>query len=158
MEECSNVWRMIVFRYFSCLGSFFQVFEQVKKWLILELYEMIRLSHAVAWWFILIFLSDLGEHGGVLSFFKKGSASKYFQPLWSVSTIFWVGRGAGYTVFDKNCQNMLYSCVLNAFCFALQSSLRGRSLKTYNKCWNLSISSRLGPFLHFLGRSRSSWY
>ena len=33
---------------FSCLGSFLQIFGQVKEWLISELCEMIKVTHIVA--------------------------------------------------------------------------------------------------------------
>ena len=45
IEECSNFWKTITFRYANSLGRFPQVFRQVKKWLILGLHEMIRVLH-----------------------------------------------------------------------------------------------------------------
>ena len=64
--------------------------------------------------------------------------------------------GADHTVFGKNFEIMLYGLVPNGFYFPLRSSSGGRSEETYKECPNLSISSRLDPFLHFLVRSRSS--
>ena len=41
-EGCSNLWKMIIFRAYSCFGLVPQVFGQVKEWLMLELHKMIR--------------------------------------------------------------------------------------------------------------------
>ena len=62
---------MTAFRYFLLLGPFFQVFLEVKKFLILELHEMIRVSHVVAWSIIFILLCDLSRHRGVLKLMKN---------------------------------------------------------------------------------------
>ena len=39
---------MVSFSIFSGLGTFFYVFGTVKQWLILELHEMITVTHVVA--------------------------------------------------------------------------------------------------------------
>ena len=62
---------MIALGIFNFLGPFFQVFGQVKKWLILELHK-IRVPYAVASPLIFILLCDLGRHGGVFQFIKIG--------------------------------------------------------------------------------------
>ena len=40
---------------FRRLGPFPQVFGQVKEWLTLKLYNIIRVSHIVAWPFVFFF-------------------------------------------------------------------------------------------------------
>ena len=48
-EECSKLWKMIVFSIFSRLGPFpFQVFGHVQEWLMLILNKIIRAWHVVA--------------------------------------------------------------------------------------------------------------
>ena len=47
-EECSKLWKMIVFSIFSRLGPFPQVFGHVQEWLMLILNKIIRAWHVVA--------------------------------------------------------------------------------------------------------------
>ena len=61
---------------FNFLGH---VFGQAKKWLMLKLHEMIRVSHAVACSFISILLCDLGRHGGVPKFIKNDQCLSIFN-------------------------------------------------------------------------------
>ena len=70
---------------FSCLSPFFKVFGQVKKWLILELHEMIRVSYAVAYPFFFILLCDYGWHGGVIKFIKNSQILSIFNCCGSFS-------------------------------------------------------------------------
>ena len=48
-EECSKLWKMIVFSIFSRLGPFPQVFGHVQEWLMLILNKIIRAWHVVAY-------------------------------------------------------------------------------------------------------------
>ena len=50
---------MFILANFSCLCHFPQVFGQVKEWLILELHEMIRMPHVVAYPKVFILVCDL---------------------------------------------------------------------------------------------------
>ena len=54
------------FSVFTRLGLFPYVFAQVKEWLVLELHEMIRMLHAVAYPVTFNLLCDLGQQLGVL--------------------------------------------------------------------------------------------
>ena len=47
-QACSNLRKMIKFKYFKRLGLFPQVFGQIKEWLMLKLYEIIRVEHEFA--------------------------------------------------------------------------------------------------------------
>ena len=52
---------------------------KVKKWLILELHEMMRVSYAVACPFVFILLCDFVRHGGVLKFMKNSQFLSIFH-------------------------------------------------------------------------------
>ena len=59
------------YKYFYQLGLFPQVFSQVNEWPILELYEMIRVSHVVARPVVFILFDDRCLQGGVLKNMKN---------------------------------------------------------------------------------------
>ena len=56
----------------------FLYFRQVPTWLILELHEMIRVSHAVACPMVFILICDLGRHRGLLKLMKNGQFEVFF--------------------------------------------------------------------------------
>ena len=85
---------------FCHLCPFPQVFGQVKEWLILELYEMIRVWHIRAWpvvLFCFVILVDKEECSNIW----KMVSFKDFRTLWSVSSRIWAVLGADHTVFHK---------------------------------------------------------
>ena len=49
---------------------------------------------------------------------------------------------------------MSHSCVTNGFYFSLRSRSGGKSVQTYEECWDLSIFSCLGPSLQFFGQAK----
>ena len=51
---------------FSCFGLVFVLLGPVKEWLIIELHEMMKVSHKFACPNVFILLCDHGQHGGVL--------------------------------------------------------------------------------------------
>ena len=57
--------------FFTRLGPFPHVFRHVKMWLILELHEIIRVSHLVTCPVVFILFNDWGWHGGVTKIVKK---------------------------------------------------------------------------------------
>ena len=59
------------FHIFSRFGHFPQVFEQVNEWLILELHEMIKVSHLAASPVVFILFYDRDWQGGVLKLMKN---------------------------------------------------------------------------------------
>ena len=79
---------------------------------------------------------------------------KYFRPLWSVFSKFWVGPGPDQTGFYKYCEIMLYSYVPN-FNFSWRSRLGGGSAQTYEECSNLSIFCRFDHFPHVFGQFKA---
>ena len=62
---------MIILGIFSCLNPFRQFFRQVKEWLLLKLYEMIRMSYVVECPIVFVYLCHLGWQGGVLKLMKN---------------------------------------------------------------------------------------
>ena len=77
----------LFFSIFGCFGPFPQVFGQVKEQLLLELHEMIRVSHAVACPMGFNLFCDRGQQGGV-QIYKKLSFSGIFSRLSSFSQDF----------------------------------------------------------------------
>ena len=71
---------------FSSLGPFSQDFGQVKEWDILELHEMIRMWHVIAFMTIFILLSGQGQQRGELKRMKNGHF-KYFFTVWVIVTM-----------------------------------------------------------------------
>ena len=71
MEECSNLRKMIISGTFSRLGPFSQVLGQVKEWDILELHEMMKVSHLVGCPMVFNLLYDLSQQAGVLKLTKN---------------------------------------------------------------------------------------
>ena len=53
------------------MGTFPQVFRQVKEWLIFELHEVIRVLHVVACMMDFDLLCDQGKQEGVLKLMKN---------------------------------------------------------------------------------------
>ena len=49
--------------------------------------------------FVFSLLSNLGRHRGVSEQINNVVSFKYFWPLWSASSRFWVDLGADHTVF-----------------------------------------------------------
>ena len=67
---------MIIFGvFFSRLGTFPQVFGQVKEWLILELQEMIKVPHEIACAIDFDLICNRGQQGKVL----KPTKNDHFQ-------------------------------------------------------------------------------
>ena len=60
-----------IFSSFIRLGTFPQVFRQVKEWLILELHEVIRVLHVVACMMDFNLLCYQGKQEGVLKLMKN---------------------------------------------------------------------------------------
>lgn len=56
---------------FSRLGSFPQVLGQTKRCPMLELYEILKLPHVVAFTFFFIFYCDRVRHAGLLKLMKN---------------------------------------------------------------------------------------
>ena len=73
-----------LFGVFSRLGHFFQVFWQVKEWLILELHEMIKVPHAVSFPMNFDLLCYRVQQRGVL----KRMKNDYFLVFSVVRVIF----------------------------------------------------------------------
>ena len=97
---------------------------------LLELNELIRVLHLLAWLVVFILVCDLGRHRGVLKHEK-----------WSVLSIFGhcstfpqeIGQvfGADLTVFYKNCGSIFHNCVPSGFYCALKSRSAVRSAQAY---------------------------
>ena len=58
--------------YLFATYALFLNFSKVRRWLILELHEMIRVSHVVTWPVVFILICDLVRHGGLLKLTKNG--------------------------------------------------------------------------------------
>ena len=65
----------------SRLAPFYRVFAQVKEWLILELHEMIRARHVVAYPIVYILFYDREWLGGEFQFMKNNHFLIFFCRL-----------------------------------------------------------------------------
>ena len=92
--------------YFQPLMPYFLSFRQVRTCLILELHEITRMLHIVAFPMVFIQLCDVGQHGRLLKLMKNVNF-KYCRPLWLVYSRFCAGPGA-YLELYKNDENMFY--------------------------------------------------
>ena len=104
-EECSKLRKMIIFQYFWSFGYFFPSFwvgqgmaycfvievnrvecyylqKKVKEQHILEQYEMIRVSHLVAWLMVFKLPCHHSRQAGVLELTKKFNFN-YFLYVWT---------------------------------------------------------------------------
>ena len=70
-EECSKLWKKIFYSVFSRLDPFPQVFRQVKKCLVLQLHEIVRVVHEVACPIVFILIYDRYWQGEVLKIMKN---------------------------------------------------------------------------------------
>ena len=80
-EECSNLLKINIFNIFSRLGFFPQVFGQVKKWLMLDLHETIRVFHLVGCPIVFICFSNRDWQGRVLKIMKSDHFFSIFNCL-----------------------------------------------------------------------------
>ena len=71
LKVIRNDFKKSFYKYFYQLGLFPQVFSQVNEWPILELYEMIRVSHVVVCPVVFILFDDRCLQGGVLKIMKN---------------------------------------------------------------------------------------
>ena len=74
---------------FSRLGSFPQVLGQTKRCPILELHEILKLPHVVAFTIFFYFLLWSSSTCRIAQTYEKWPFLKHFQPMWSVSSRFW---------------------------------------------------------------------
>ena len=132
-------------------------FRYMKTWLILELHEIVRASHVVTCPIGFILLWDIGRHEEVLKLCTLVSFT-YFLPFCSIYSWFCEGPGVDHTVLYKNCESMYYSCVPNAFYFALWLPSAEGSAQVYDACSIFNLFRRLGLFLQFFGSLRSGLY
>ena len=77
-EIYEEFWNLSIF---SSLGLFLQVFRQAKKQLILDLHEINRMTHVVAFPMVFNLLCNLGRQGGVPKFMKY-DRFKVFLAVW----------------------------------------------------------------------------
>ena len=129
------------FSVFSHLGSFPQVFRQVKEWHILELHEMIRCSDVLncfyfVWW--------LRWPGGMFKVIKNDNFLVFLHVLVNFLS-FWAGEGVAY-IYDNS---TTCSCVPREFEFALRSRSADRSAQNVAV---LNFYSILGLFPYIYGR------
>ena len=112
-EECSNL------RIISLLGLFLQLLGQVKKWLILELHKMIRMSRAVAYLIIFILLCDLGQQKAVFKLMKN-CHFLVFLPV-SVFSRTFLGNVKEWFILELHGIIRVSNCVPICFYFVLWS-------------------------------------
>ena len=65
-----NLKKILNFKHFYTFGSFSQVFGQIKKWLILEFLEIIRMWHLIECPMVFMLLCFWSRQGGVLKLMK----------------------------------------------------------------------------------------
>ena len=70
-EECSRLWKINIFSVFNRLGPLPTVFSQLKEWLILELHEIIRVSHFVECQIVFHLFYDRDWQGGMLKLMEN---------------------------------------------------------------------------------------
>ena len=107
---------------------------------LLDLHEMIRVSHVVGYPIVFILLYDRDKYGGVLELIKNDKFFKFSAVV--VSSGFWLCPGTDNTEFHNIQESMFYNCVLKF--------KKNGLLKLFLAFWF--------PFPKSLGRSRCGFH
>ena len=149
-EECSKLWKMIVFSIFSRLGPFPQVFGHVQEWLMLILNKIIRAWHVVAYpIFYFVLWAKLVEKS--VESYEKWWFFSVFNRLDHFAHVF---RQVKECLILKlhEMVRVLHAITCTIVFFVLSPRLARRSVQTYEKYSFFSIFSRLVSFPQAFGQ------
>ena len=103
----------LFFSPFSRLDPFSQVAIKVKKWLILEVHEMIGVLHLVACPMVFNLLCGRVHQGGMLKLVKND----YFLVFLTIPPSFWVAYGVVYIRIARNDKSVSFCRIRTEFFF-----------------------------------------
>ena len=132
------------------MDPFSQVAIKVKKWLILEVHEMIRVLHLVACPMVFNLLCDRVHQGGMLKLVKND----YFLVFLTIPPSFWAAYGVVYIRIARNDKRVSF-CRIRAEFFFFDRDWQKAVFKVMRNDDLLVLLVVWVVFLTFLGRLMS---